>query len=209
MYNEYNQLAFVVPPLAAATALPDPTTLDNLCYQYRYDSRNRLVEKKLPGKDWEYMVYDLQDRLVATQDANMRSKGQWLFTKYNQLGRVVFTGIHSAGSRASEQALAHAKGSNNESRTSSVGFTQSGMSVYYTKHSAYPDTMVNLLSVNYYDEYPAQAPHVGAKIQNQDLLTSAGATITSNGYSSFRMYPTPRTVWISFCPESESSFFRR
>ncbi|MCD0457823.1 DUF6443 domain-containing protein, partial [Chryseobacterium sp. LC2016-27] len=69
VYNDYNQLAYVIPPLAVSANAVDDTTLNNLCYQYKYDARNRLVEKKLPGKGWEYMVYDKADRLVFTQDA--------------------------------------------------------------------------------------------------------------------------------------------
>ncbi|MFP3507721.1 hypothetical protein, partial [Burkholderia sp. SIMBA_062] len=76
-----------------------PSTLDNLYYQYRYDGKNRLVEKKLPGKDWEFMVYDKQDRIVLVQDGNLRTintnfgaKG-WIFTKYDKLGRTVYTGF--------------------------------------------------------------------------------------------------------------------
>ncbi|MET3037843.1 DUF6443 domain-containing protein, partial [Chryseobacterium sp. NRRL B-14859] len=68
VYNEYNQLAFVIPPMASApTVVPD--TMEKQYYQYRYDGRGRLVEKKLPGKDWEYMVYDKADRLIMSQDA--------------------------------------------------------------------------------------------------------------------------------------------
>ena len=49
VYNEYNQLAFVIPPLAIHKGV-DATLLNELAYQYRYDGQNRLVEKKLPGK---------------------------------------------------------------------------------------------------------------------------------------------------------------
>ncbi|WP_312903228.1 DUF6443 domain-containing protein, partial [Chryseobacterium taichungense] len=49
VYNEYNQLAFVIPPKASVATDPNTVLLD-LCYQYKYDGRNRLVEKKLPGK---------------------------------------------------------------------------------------------------------------------------------------------------------------
>ncbi|WP_370901552.1 DUF6443 domain-containing protein, partial [Chryseobacterium gossypii] len=90
IYNEYDQLAFVMPPNASYSARN--TTVgtqfaDNFLngnfYQYRYDGRNRLVEKRLPGKGWEYMVYDKQDRLVMAQDANLGASKQWIFTKYD------------------------------------------------------------------------------------------------------------------------------
>ncbi len=105
MYNEYDQLAFVLPPLAGIRGdiVANTTKHDELCYQYRYDGRGRLVEKKLPGKGWEYMVYDKQDRLVGTQDANLKAKGQWIYTKYDQFGRVAYTGINTGGTRAQEQ----------------------------------------------------------------------------------------------------------
>jgi len=66
-YDQYGNLTFVVPPLADGTVTQ--SVLDGLCYQYRYDHRNRLVEKKLPGKEWEFIAYDRLDRVIATGPA--------------------------------------------------------------------------------------------------------------------------------------------
>ncbi|PIF47263.1 RHS repeat-associated protein [Chryseobacterium sp. 52] len=156
LHNEYGQLVYVIPPLALGGSAPDQTMLDKLCYQYRYDGLGRLVEKKVPGKGWEWMIYDKQDRLVGAQDAVMRTKSQWMYTKYDRFGRVTFTGINSGGDRMSEQANADAYGSNNASRTSGVFFNREGMDVYYDPNGTYPGVAwVKLLSVNYYDTYPA------------------------------------------------------
>ncbi|MGE6396376.1 DUF6443 domain-containing protein, partial [Chryseobacterium scophthalmum] len=64
VYDDFENLAFVIPPKAAtATSVAQLNTkLDVLCYQYKYDKYNRLAEKKLPGKGWEYVVYDKQSR---------------------------------------------------------------------------------------------------------------------------------------------------
>jgi len=151
VYDIYGNLAFVIPPLASAHSDPAPF-MDELCYQYRYDERNRLVEKKLPGKGWEAMVYDKQDRLVATQDRELKNRGKWLFTKYDKFGRVVYTGIYSSSaSRSSLQSAADGFGSNNEQRHA-TGFTLNGMPVRYTK-TAFPTSSFDVLTVNYYDSY--------------------------------------------------------
>jgi hypothetical protein len=52
VYNEYDQLAFVLPPLASMRGdiVPNTTKHDELCYQYRYDGRGRLVEKSFREK---------------------------------------------------------------------------------------------------------------------------------------------------------------
>jgi len=173
VYNEYDQLAFVIPPLASSPTL-EPSTMENLYYQYRYDGRNRLVEKKLPGKGWEFMVYDKQDRLVLTQDANLREKNQWLFTKYDQFSRPVYTGISYSGSgRAQHVEAVESFGSANESRTSS-SWNNSGMDVYYTKSGAYPnESNITILTVNYYDTYPSYGfnPSFPTTILDQPVLT--------------------------------------
>lgn len=151
VYDIYGNLAFVIPPLASAKSDPNTVKYD-LCYQYKYDERNRLVEKVLPGKEIEYMVYDKQDRLVATQDANLRNNGgKWLFTKYDKFGRVLYTGITSGSLASIRSAANSATNYNNEIRNSS-GFTQNGITVHYTK-TAFPTSFTDVLTVNYYDNY--------------------------------------------------------
>jgi len=178
VYNEYNQLAFVIPPLASAPTV-ESTTVENLYYQYRYDGRNRLVEKKLPGKGWEYMVYDKQDRLVLTRDAVLEAQGKWLFTKYDQFSRPIYTGIlDSPPGRAQQVAAVEGLGSNNETRTAAPNFNNTGMDVYYTTNSAYPQYNYVLLSVNYYDTYPSYNfnPAFPTTILGQTLLTDTPTT---------------------------------
>jgi len=150
VYNEYNQLAFVIPPLASVSSALDQSTLDNLCYQYRYDGRNRLVEKKVPGKGWEYMVYDKADRLIFTQDAVMRPTAKWLFTKYDTFGRPIITGIVQGGSRLEMQDMIG--GLVITENRDNAGFAKNdGMQIYYT--NGYFPYFDKAFSVNYYDSY--------------------------------------------------------
>ena len=89
LYDHLGNLRCVIPPKATS-----PNDAE-LCYYYYYDEKQRLIEKKLPGAEAAYMVYDKRDRLVATQDGNMRAgnKSEWLFTKYDAYDRPVLTGI--------------------------------------------------------------------------------------------------------------------
>lgn len=181
VYNDYNQQVYIVPPLASAKGTLTQTDLDELCYQYRYDDKNRLAEKKLPGKGlnpstgiwiWESMVYDNQDRLVMTQDANRKQNNEWFFTKYDQLGRIAYTGISAGGTRITEQTNVNAKGNNNVTRTTTSGFTAPGLLVYYDNIAAnnYPNTFTTILSINYYDTYPTGSPTIPTTILTQDVL---------------------------------------
>ncbi|WP_053077126.1 DUF6443 domain-containing protein [Chryseobacterium sp. BLS98] len=185
-YNEYNQIAYVIPPKAVQQIeqggnIVTTLILQDLCYQYNYDGQNRQVEKKLPGKDWEFTVYDKQDRPVLTQDGILRtttnhfgSRG-WIFTKYDEFGRVVYTGFFS--NTATRRAMQYALNSmaanpyNNEKRSASP-FNLQGIDVYYSKQ-AFPTGSMTLLSVNYYDTYPPEAPAVPQTVQGQYTLPQA------------------------------------
>ncbi|MCS3798853.1 DUF6443 domain-containing protein [Niastella sp. OAS944] len=67
--------------------------LQEQCFRYEYDHRNRMIMKKVPGSGVMQMVYDARDRLVMTQDAIMAlpTKQQWLVTQYDNHDRPVAT----------------------------------------------------------------------------------------------------------------------
>ncbi len=96
VYDDFNQLRFVLSPKAtqaylAGTAIT--TLADGLCYRYEYDSRHRMIIKKVPDAAEVYMVYDARDRLVMMQDGNLRATNKWLVTVYDVLNRPMQTGL--------------------------------------------------------------------------------------------------------------------
>ena len=100
VYDQLNQLRFVLSPKATVIGYShswnlsaDTTAISQLCFRYEYDGRRRMMAKKVPGAGWTYMVYDFRDRLVFSQDANMRRRGQWMTTLYDVLNRVATTGM--------------------------------------------------------------------------------------------------------------------
>jgi len=148
VYDDLGNLAFVLPPKSNAdNIMPDQTMLDNLCYQYRYDERNRLSQKKLSGKGWEYMIYNQADQLVLTQDANQRLTNQWTVTKYDAFGRVIISGLWNASSVIALSTLqANVYGSSQWDIRNPADVT-----VGYTVTS-YP-ALDSYLTINYYDTY--------------------------------------------------------
>lgn len=114
VYDDLGELRFVMPPKAVAgwtTALAGGELEDvanQLCFRYEYDKRQRMIAKKIPGAEWTYMVYDRRDRVVYTQDANMRlvnNNNWWLVTLYDEINRPVQTAMLTGyqGDRASLQ----------------------------------------------------------------------------------------------------------
>lgn len=174
VYDQFGNLTYVLPPLATGTITQ--TILDKLCYQYKYDSRNRMAEKKLPGKAWEFMVYDSQDRIVATGPAlNPWGSGTtgWMVNKYDAFGRVAYTGWYSETSINSTKRLAF-QGNTFSTVTKTTSATLiDNVSVYYT--NSFPTTM-KVLSINYYDNYTyAGAPTstvLTTPIEGQSLATN-------------------------------------
>lgn len=178
VYDLYGNLSYVLPPLANGSV--SSTTLNKLCYQYRYDEKNRLVEKKLPAKDWEYIVYDKADRIVMTGPVyspfGSGNKG-WLFTKYDATSRVVYTGYYNghsvtANNRKTIKDAVYAQTDNNENKTSS-NQTIDGVSIRYG-NTKFPTSSTFLLTVNYYDDYnypnaPTSFPSIGGEATVQTV----------------------------------------
>jgi len=101
IHDELNNVCFVIPPLATQNIQSNwvlTNVAPELCFQYRYDARNRVIMKKIPGADSVEVVYDKRDREVFTQDGQLRAKGYWMVKYYDDLNRIVETALYKSGS---------------------------------------------------------------------------------------------------------------
>ena len=114
-YDNKRQLRWIIQPegvqrikaLAANSSEANPynilqsdSTATLFAFLYNYDGWGRINEKKIPGKGWEYTVYDKAGRAVATQDSILRQTGQWQLVRYDSLARVTETYISAQKTRS-------------------------------------------------------------------------------------------------------------
>jgi hypothetical protein len=128
-----------------------------------------LIEKKIPGKGWEYIVYNLLDQPVLTQDANQRvpSTNEWLFTKYDVLGRVIYTGIYKDNSNYTRlQMQSYFDSENNMAdELYETKLCENFLNIYYS-NSDFPTLNLEVLTVNYYDNYNCDFAGTGISVSN-------------------------------------------
>ena len=161
VFDDYGSLRYTLPPKAVEILSKTPASvidtsnaiIKNLCYYYQYDYRRRMIIKKIPGADPVYMVYDKRDRLVLTQDGNLRKNNKWMFTKYDHFNRFIMTGVYLHGelmSQSKMQTLVNTK--TNYYETKSGNYSDSNFG--YTNQS-FPvlDNNDIILTVSYYDNY--------------------------------------------------------
>ncbi|MEO1053832.1 MAG: DUF6443 domain-containing protein [Bacteroidota bacterium] len=165
-YDDFGNLVLVLPPEAVmaigpVTSFPasiSNTTLDRWAFQYLYDKRQRLVEKKVPGAEPAFMVYDQRNRLVLTQDGNQRQNNGWTFTKYDVYNRPIATGEYTDNNNTSRQAM------HNLVHTYYANVHLNGRAWYENRDNAgkhgysdnsFPKAVLEeaYLSVTYYDHY--------------------------------------------------------
>lgn len=186
VYDDLGNLAFVLPPaIQADSAIPTAAQQAAFCYQYGYDERNRLIQKKIPGKGLEYIVYNRIDQPVMTQDAVQRQNNKWTITKYDAMGRVIMTGLWkdtavSSLSPATLQANVYA------ATQWDVPDTTNNATAYPTGYviTSYP-AIDTVLKVNYYDNYnniPGQSssPYIapsGHSTMTTGLLTATKTAV--------------------------------
>lgn len=140
-------------------AVIDNTMLSDLAYQYKYDEKNRLAEKKLPGKEWEYTVYDNLNRPVLNQDGNLRAQNKWLFIKYDAFNRSTYSGIWTNPvanqNRQTVQALVDTQVSPvwNETKTTTPGSIGLPVATVYYSNFTFPTSNIEVLDIKYHDNY--------------------------------------------------------
>lgn len=101
VYDNLDNLRFVIPPKAVEAivnnwSLANADLRNELCFRYEYDARNRMIVRQVPGAAEVHMVYDVRDRLVLSQDGNLRADNKWLATLYDELNRPIMTGLYTS-----------------------------------------------------------------------------------------------------------------
>ena len=157
VYDRFGNLSFIIPPKVGSEHGVTPAELSGLCYQYKYDGRNRIYEKKLPGKEPEQIVYDVLDQPLMTRDQNLRDRGLWTFTKYDVKGRIAYTGSNSTRHWDYDLVADVAENIywNEDPHETAIDTTTTiaGVSVHYTNNSFPVNYISELHTVNYYDRY--------------------------------------------------------
>ena len=153
VYDDFGKKRFVLSPAASDALASDSPgwdlnnqTLKDYAYIYKYDNRLRCSEKKIPGADPIYYVYDKADRLILTQDGNQRVKSEWSFSKYDVFGRMILSGVLS-DTRSLATLTAY------YNNIAVIESPLAGGDYGYSKNCEPKITADKVLIVNYYDDY--------------------------------------------------------
>ncbi len=188
VYDQYGNLTFVIPPMVDVSVTIIESVLNGLCYQYKYDVKNRLVEKKLPGKQWEFIVYDKLSRVIASSTAtspfNNMSNSGWLITKYDEFNRAVITAwMASEITSATRNTLQNSRNLDTNDKLSEIknsSATNNSINniIFRYSNKVWPAYGHHILTVNYYDDY--NFPNAPTNIPTTVLTDNSQAIYYNN-----------------------------
>ena len=162
IYDYLNQLRCVIQPKGVELIQPtwvlnDATILAEQCFRYEYDQRKRMIRKKVPGAGEVFMVYDTRDRLIMTQDANIRvlpTGAVWLITKYDALNRPTETGMwKDLAATPFNIHLTNANNSNNNSYPITTSNYEQLSITNYDDYAGLPSGLPAELTATYNSSY--------------------------------------------------------
>lgn len=201
IYDALENLRCVIQPrgverLTTSSWVMNAEILNEQCFRYEYDSRGRMVMKKVPGAGEIWLVYDRWDRLVLTQDGKLRLQHNWNYTKYDHLNRPIITGIHhDPGNLTLAQINQQLVGAESwqiryESRdpNASLGYTFSQTHPYAVAAS--------VMTVTFYDDY-TWTNAIPAAFRTFDNSQAASADPPSTTFP-YRQSLTPTTKTLGF-----------
>ncbi len=158
IYNDLNQLSDIITPAGkkqlASNKILFQQGFIQQTYIFHYDSIGRVVEKKIPGKGWVYIVYNHSNKPVLSQDSNMKVKNQWMYYKYDAEGRIVQTGIYINKTVTNRKALQYVCDNSFpilwETWQPGIGYSNNA----FPQQSVTPSTSPLLVyTIYYYDDY--------------------------------------------------------
>jgi RHS repeat-associated protein len=186
IYNDLNLLCCVIQPEGVRLltqhdwdlSYSSGVLLNEQCFRYAYDARGRVILKKVPGAASVYMVYDQRDRLVMTQDGNLRQSGneKWLITLYDERNRPVGTGLWSNTSTWATHAAAAASSSGYSYPFLSSNVPSSGWEwtsrTHYDDYSGIPGSLSSTLNTGVYAGY-FTTTYSAAPLYAEQLIASS------------------------------------
>ncbi len=166
VYDDLGRLRFVLPP-----AYQDKKNKALYCYEYRYDTRGRVITKILPGAEYIEYWHDTANRVICMQDAMMRKAGKYRFTIYDQFGRVAIQGVCTNYQNKSNH---NANPAVTATYTpSSAGFLNTGYTVSNAT-TLFPGA--TLEAVNYYDGYDFVSKNHNSRFTSMSVTTTVSQT---------------------------------
>lgn len=141
--------------------------LNEQCFRYEYDGKGRMSMKKTPGAGAVYMVYDKNDRLTMTQDANMRNGiAKWQVTIYDDMNRPVKSGLWADGN------------------TRAYHENQAANTTYnYYPFNSEPASNWELLTETHYDDYNNLPPGLSGNFYASGYSTYVNASSSSPDFA--------------------------
>ncbi|OMP74935.1 hypothetical protein BW716_32825 [[Flexibacter] sp. ATCC 35208] len=174
------------------------TVADELCFQYQYDARGRMISKKIPGAGAVLMAYDSRNRVVFTQDSIQRQKStpEWITTFYDGLNRPYETAIYTTALTRENLQCSITTNLDDTSVINLSSFTADlVVTTYNSADSAYQATN----SITFDPEFttPDNA-EVEASIVNDDGITSVASSNPVPVISSSALSPLSYTYYDNY-----------
>lgn len=153
LYDDLGNLRHVIQPEgvvalnSASNNLYAGTILDDFVFSYEYDKRRRVIQKQVPGADPVALLYNKRDQVVLTQDGKQATNDEWSYTKYDDLGRPIETGLLSDTSSLSTLQTAIDNAALYETPENNATY-------HHYSNNAYPTASSRTIhSITYYDNY--------------------------------------------------------
>lgn len=198
IYNDFGQPELIIPPKAFDLMVSNNNYSVNaltqdLVFKYVYDERHRLIEKKVPGISWTYIVYNQLNQPVLFRDANLTAQNKWSFIKYDILGRPILSGLFNATglTNFSTRALAQVQFNLNQPAIGESEVVLDASNPYGYTNVTLPNTGLDILTVNYYDDYDFDNNGVADYTFN---ATAIPCTQIATGGRTFPCTPYTNTV---------------
>lgn len=92
VYDDFGLLRYIIPHSITIQIGTNGIVSANLakeCYHFDYDEDGNKIRSFCPEANPVYYIYDNRNRLICSQDGNLRSLDKWLYNQYDDLDRII------------------------------------------------------------------------------------------------------------------------